>query len=136
MCKPWALASQPSTSIIHRQIPANSACFLKDTPEIRTPFLSPNAVLTTVEPTRTHVKEFYTPCSLCNDVVQEGSRRFDALGKVCSEITKRQDPDLSYFYHTSGSTKGSGRGLTCQQHVGLGEIPVTSAPVVLSFYQA
>ena len=51
-----------------------------------------------------------------------------AWRKVCSDITKRQDPDLPYFYHTSGSTKGSGRGLTCQQHVGLGEIPVTSAP--------
>ena len=36
----------------------------------------------TVEPPRTHVKELYTPCTHCNDVVQEGSRRFDALEPV------------------------------------------------------
>ena len=29
--------------------------------------------------TRIHVKELYTPCYLCDDVVREGSRRFDAL---------------------------------------------------------
>ena len=28
---------------------------------------------------RVLVKELYTPCTHCNDVVQEGSRRFDAL---------------------------------------------------------
>ena len=28
---------------------------------------------------RTHVKELYTPCYLCHDVVREGSRRFAAL---------------------------------------------------------
>ena len=31
------------------------------------------------EPPQTHVKEHYTLCYICNDVVQEGSRRFDAL---------------------------------------------------------
>ena len=33
----------------------------------------------TVDPPRTHMKELYTPCYLCHDVVREGSRRFDAL---------------------------------------------------------
>ena len=32
-----------------------------------------------VEPFRTHVKKLYTHCSLCDEVVQEGSRRFDAV---------------------------------------------------------
>ena len=32
-----------------------------------------------VKPPRTHVKELYTPCFLCDEVVREGSRRFDAL---------------------------------------------------------
>ena len=30
-----------------------------------------------VEPLRTHAKELYTPCFLCDEVVREGSRRFD-----------------------------------------------------------
>ena len=34
---------------------------------------------------RTHVKELYTPCYLCNDVVREGSRRFNALELVLRE---------------------------------------------------
>ena len=33
----------------------------------------------TVEPLRTHVKDFYTPCFLCTEVVREGSRRFDGV---------------------------------------------------------
>ena len=33
----------------------------------------------TVEPPQTHVKQLYTLCYICNDVVREGSRRFDAL---------------------------------------------------------
>ena len=33
----------------------------------------------TVEPPRTRVKEVYIPCYLCEDVVQEGSMRFDVL---------------------------------------------------------
>ena len=33
----------------------------------------------TVEPPRTHVKEVYIPCYLCEDAVREGSMRFDVL---------------------------------------------------------
>ena len=32
-----------------------------------------------VEPPRTYVKELYIPCYLCEDVVREGSMRFDVL---------------------------------------------------------
>ena len=35
--------------------------------------------LGTVEPPRTRVKEVYIPCYLCEDVVREGSMRFDGL---------------------------------------------------------
>ena len=33
----------------------------------------------TVEPPRTHVTKLYTLCYLCNNVVREGSTRFDVL---------------------------------------------------------
>ena len=33
----------------------------------------------TIEPPRTHVKEVYIPCYLCEDEVREGSMRFDVL---------------------------------------------------------
>ena len=32
-----------------------------------------------VEPPRTHVTKVYTLCYLCNDVVREGSKRFDVF---------------------------------------------------------
>ena len=32
-----------------------------------------------VEPPQTHVTKLYTLCYLCNDVVREGSTRFDVL---------------------------------------------------------
>ena len=33
----------------------------------------------TVEPPQTHVKELYTPCYPCDDMVRKGQKRFDAL---------------------------------------------------------
>ena len=41
-----------------------------------------------VEPTRTHVKELYTPCFLCDEVVREGSRSSRRLNH----------PELVYKY--------------------------------------
>ena len=43
-------------------------------------FVSPVKIkFGTVELPRTHVEELYKPCNLCDYVVREGSRRFDAL---------------------------------------------------------
>ena len=36
----------------------------------------------TVEPLRTHDKDFYTPCFLCTEVVREGSRRFELQSRL------------------------------------------------------
>ena len=46
----------------------------------------------TMEPPLTHVKELYILCYLCSDVVQEGSRRFDALELVHKHPTDLASP--------------------------------------------
>ena len=69
-----------------------------------------------VEPLRTHVKDFYTPCFLCTEVVREGSRRFEGVeplgnsvqapcshcedevreGSVHSELTSKTSTHLAF----------------------------------------
>ena len=54
----------------------------------------------TVEPLRTHVKDFYTPCFLCTEVVREGSSedevREGSVQSNHSELTSKTSTHLAF----------------------------------------